>query len=216
MTIFISVVSEAYTARYKGILGRNNFKHVVQQYRKRSKVEVREKVQHMGTSLSTGSRIHQSTLEREETEDIEYTLSPTSAAAEDGVASTSKLDPHPHIQHTQRSLEQLPRKILTETRSIEQCIQLIGDLDGHTSESVRFVDDTIWSLVDEVMGGRKVPDSTKKDILKDGESRQTLMMLGIERSLKELVNISEQAIAATQERDRIIAAMERESEQENA
>jgi hypothetical protein len=34
-------------------------------------------------------------------------------------------------------------------------------------------------------------------------------------SLKELVNISEKAIAAAQERDRIIAAMEREREQED-
>jgi len=34
--------------------------------------------------------------------------------------------------------------------------------------------------------------------------------------LKELVNISEQAIAAIQERDRIIATLEREREQDEA
>lgn len=35
-------------------------------------------------------------------------------------------------------------------------------------------------------------------------------------SLKELVNISEQAIAAIQERDRVIAELEREREQADA
>ncbi|KAH0834750.1 hypothetical protein J3R83DRAFT_10328 [Lanmaoa asiatica] len=215
MTIFISVVSEAYTSRYKGILGHNSFKHVVRQYRQRTKVELSEKVQSIGTSTGVRFTLHD-TLECEETNVLEDESPPASITVDDSTtpaaASTSK--PDSHVRHAQRSLEQLPRQILTETRSIQQYMQLIGDLDGHSTDVEKFVDETVWSLVDDIMGGRKLTDYTKMDILKDGESRQTLMMLGLERSLNELVNISEQAIAAIQERDRVIASLEREKEQD--
>ncbi|KAF8551395.1 hypothetical protein OG21DRAFT_1487004 [Imleria badia] len=211
MTIFISVLSEAYTSRYKGILGRNSFKHVVRQYRERYKGEMSEKAQRIGTS--TGVKfVRQDTFEREETDVVEDESPLTSATADDrttcAVGSTSK--PDPHAQHTKRSLENLPKQILKETRSIQQYLQLIGDFDAHSAEAEKFADESVWSLIDEVMGGKKLAQCTKIDILKDGESRQTLMVLGIERSLKDLMNISEQAIAAIQERDQTIATLEQE------
>ncbi|KAI9568046.1 hypothetical protein HD554DRAFT_2022737 [Boletus coccyginus] len=219
MTIFISVVSEAYSSRYKGVLGRNSFKHVVRQYRERNTAELREKVQHISTSTAVKFVLHE-TNDRMEI-DVGGDESPSASAPADdnttaAVASTSKSEPHPHVAHTQRSLERLPHQILTETRSIQQYMQLNVDSEGRSTEAEKFVDEPIWSLIDDVMGGKTLTEHAKMDILKDGESRQTLTMLGIERSLKELVNISEQAIAAIQERDRIIAMLEREKEQEEA
>ena len=166
-----TVISEAYTSRYKGILGRNSFKHVVRQYRERNKVELSEKVQRIGTSTGVKFVLHD-TFEREETDVVEDGSSPPSATADDttipAVASTSKPDP----QHAKRSLEQLPQQILTETRSIHQYMQLNGDFDGHSTEAERFVDESVWSLIDDVVGGKKLTECTKMDILKDGESRQ--------------------------------------------
>lgn len=167
-----AVVSEAYTSRYKGILGRNSFKQVVRQYRQRNKVELREKVQRIGTSTSV-QVVLRDTVEREETDIVEEESSPetTDNATATAIASTSK--PDQLEQHAQRSLEKLPKQILTETRSIQRYMQLIGDFDGHhTVEAERFVDDSIWTLIDDVMGGRKLAEGTKRDILKDGESRQ--------------------------------------------
>ena len=112
------------------------------------------------------------TFEREETDVVEDGPPPTSAAAGgstiSAVASTSKPDP----QQAQLSLEQLPKQILTETRSIHQYMQLSGDFDGHSTEAGGFVDESVWSLIDDVMGGKKLTDYTKMDILKDEESRQ--------------------------------------------
>lgn len=161
----------------------------------------------MGTSTGVRFALHD-TLEREDTDVIEDKSPPVSATTDDGttraVASTSNTASH--VQQTQQSLEQLPQQILTQIRSIQQYMQLIGDLDGRSTDSGKVVDETLWSLVDDVMGGRKLTEYTKMDIMKDGESRQvrglgrfttvsgcradffflistiqTLMMLGIER-----------------------------------
>lgn len=155
------MVSEAYTSRYKGILGRNSFKHVVQTYRKRTKVELREKVQRIDTS--TGVKFVLRSTVREETDVVEE-QSPTTDAL------TSQTDSQVH--HAQRSLDQLPQQILTEARSIQQYMDLVGGFEEHSVDTERFVNGTIWNLVDDVMGGRKLAKYTKMDILKDGESRQ--------------------------------------------
>jgi len=169
------VVSEAYTSRYKGILGRNSFKHVVRKYRERNRAELSEKVQRIGSSTGVKFVLHE-TSGRMEIDVGEGEFPPASASADDGitaaVASTSKPEPHPHVEHTQRSLEQLPQQILTETRSIQQYMQLNVDSEGRSTEAEKFVDEPIWSLIDDVMGGKKVSECTKMDILKDGESRQ--------------------------------------------
>ncbi|KAF8122573.1 hypothetical protein EV363DRAFT_1274492 [Boletus edulis] len=210
MTIFISVVSEAYSSRYKGILGRNSFKHVVRRYHQRNKVELSEKVQRIGSTTGVELVLHD-TLER----DVVESESPPAPSTIPAVASSS--DHQPLVGHAQLSaLEKLPRQILTETQSIQQYMQLIGGFDSHSTATVKFVDKAVWGLIDEIMGGKKLPEGTKKDILKDSESRQSLMLLGIERSLKELVDISEQAIAAIQQRDQVIATLERETEQDEA
>ena len=114
------------------------------------------------------------TFEREGTDVVEDGPPPPSATDGGGgntipaVASTSKPDP----QYAQLSLEQLPKQILTETRSIHQYMQLSGDFDGHSTEAGGFVDQSVWGLIDDVMGGKKLTDYTKMDILKDEESRQ--------------------------------------------
>ena len=175
-----SVVSEVYTSRYKGILGRNSFRRVVRQYRERYKGEMSEKVQRIGTS--TGVKfVRHDTFEREETDVVVEESPTTSATAADGttsaVASTSKLDPQG--QHAHQSLENLPKHILKETRSIQQYLQLVGDFDGHLAEAEKFVDESVWSLIDDVMGGRKLAECTKKDMLKDDESRQVRSLGGL-------------------------------------
>lgn len=113
------------------------------------------------------------TFEREETDVLENDSPPADATTDDStipaVASTSRSDQH--VQRAQQSLEQLPQQILTETRSIQQYMQLIGDLDGHSTDMVKFFDETVWSLVNDV-SGRKLAESSQMDILKDAESRQ--------------------------------------------
>lgn len=167
------MVSEAYTSRYKGILGRNSFKHAVQKYHKRTKVELSEKVQRISTSTGMRFELHD-TFQREETDIVEVESEPLGVTADTDVAVASTSKPDSHVQHAQRSLERLPQKILIETRSIQQYMQLMGDLDreGHSTGGTKFVDETLWDLVDVVMGGRKLAECTKMDILKDGEARQ--------------------------------------------
>lgn len=168
-----AVVSEVYTSRYKGILGRNSFKHVVQQYRQRTKVELNERVQRIDTSAGVKFVLHDE-FEREETDVVENESLPASAAADDSiapaVASTSK--PDPRVQRAKQSLEQLPQQVLTETRSIHQYMQLISDPDVHAGDAEKYVDEAVWNIVDDVLRGKKLAECTKMDILRDGESRQ--------------------------------------------
>jgi len=102
-------------------------------------------------------------------------LPSSSATGDDGttaaVASTSNLEPD-HAERAQRSLERLPQQILTEIQSIQQYVQLHLGSNGHSTEAEKFVDEPIWSLIDDVMGGRELTECTKIDILKDRESRQ--------------------------------------------
>lgn len=163
-----AVVSEAYTSRYKGLLGRNSFKHVARQYRKRTKVELRESVQRIGTSRGTKS-VLQDTLEREKTVVVQEESLPADAAGDSitfAIASTSQSDPHVQAQ---QSLEKLPKQVLTETRSIQRYMQLVG---GRSADAEKFVDESVWSLMDDVMGGKQLTEGTKQDILRDDETRQ--------------------------------------------
>lgn len=51
-------------------------------------------------------------------------------------------------------------------------MQLMGDLDERSMDTEKAVGETLWGLVDDVMGGKKLTECTKMDILKDAESRQ--------------------------------------------
>ncbi|KAG9311807.1 hypothetical protein JVU11DRAFT_8054 [Chiua virens] len=205
-----TVVSEAYTSRYKGILGHNYFEHVVKTYRSRTEVELSEKMQHVSAKMRF---FLNDTVEREATDVVEDESPPVSGSVDD---ITPTLATAPVSQHSQaqRFLEQLPQQILTEARSIQQYVQLIGDFDKRSTDMGRFVDQVVWDLLDEVIGERKLTGSSKMDLLHDAESRQTLMVLGIKRSLKELMGISEQAIGAIQQQHRINALSRRVREED--
>ncbi|KIJ63107.1 hypothetical protein HYDPIDRAFT_29796 [Hydnomerulius pinastri MD-312] len=209
MTILISIVSEAYSSRYKGMLGRGSFDKAVKRYRKRTKVDFNEKAQEVG-SASVRFR-PQERPSRNEPAALESETSNDGNSAGPTVSD----DHHRAHMHAQKSLEALPRHVLNEARSFQQYLRFIGD--GSGPEAEEYIDERLRNLLDDVVEGVEgLRESAKVDILRDEDSRRTLFMLSMERSLKELMNVAEQAVAAVNERDRIIASLEQERDEAEA
>lgn len=68
------------------------------------------------------------------------------------------------------------------------------------------MNERLKALLDDVVGMDDMKESVKMDILRDRDTRQTLVTLDIEKSLMDLMTIAEGAIAAMNERDRVAAA----------
>ncbi|EIW74327.1 hypothetical protein CONPUDRAFT_160035 [Coniophora puteana RWD-64-598 SS2] len=129
------------------------------------------------------------------------------------------------LEHAQRALEALPHAVLAEARAFQKYVRYVGD-GGEGSEDVapgaverdEGVEERLRVMLDEVMGDAQGQRSkggfggarTKADILRDPEARKTLFTLSVERSLKELMNIAEHAVAALSERDRLTGMIEHE------
>ncbi|KAF9236055.1 hypothetical protein BU15DRAFT_77364 [Melanogaster broomeanus] len=187
-------VSEAYSSRYKGMLGRGSFDRAVKQYRKRAKVGPSEKIQ--GNTSGIRFQPH------ERHEQANSTAGDPDISG-DAVPTTTQ---HAHV-HAQRSLEELPRHVLSKARLVQQSMQFIGDWEGRATEVKDDVDVAIWRLLDDVVGGSEGPsEGVKLDILRDQDYRRTLVMLNMERSLRELVTVAELAMAAIDARDRVTTA----------
>ncbi|KAF9236056.1 hypothetical protein BU15DRAFT_89330 [Melanogaster broomeanus] len=178
------VVSEAYSSRYKGMLGRGSFDKAVKQYRKRAK-------QHKRNPFSAPRTPNQ----------VDSTADELRDPGTSGDAVPTITQPEHAQVHAQRSLEELPQHVLNKARLVQQSMQFIDDSKGRATKAKDDdVDVAIWRLLDDVVGGSEGPsEGAKLDILRDQDYRRV-------GSLKELVTVAELAMAALDERDRVTAA----------
>ncbi|OJA20014.1 hypothetical protein AZE42_05864 [Rhizopogon vesiculosus] len=235
MSVFISVASEAYSKRYKGMLENSSFVLAVQRYRNRMKQKYFTKAwsqvqsppqaqdltqtqpqglaspsirfQSRLPSTSSAGLRNRATLSFEQhNEGGEGSHQPSERERD---AEVNAADQNLYVQHL---LEALPRHVLNEALSFQEYVRYLGNNDaddtiGSGSGTHAYLNERLKSLLDDVIRVEGMKKNVEVDILKDKDNMRTLVALSIEKSLMELISVAEGAIAAINERDRITAAL---------
>ncbi|KAG2751146.1 voltage-gated potassium channel [Suillus brevipes Sb2] len=223
VTVLISVASEAYSKRYKAMLQSDSFERAVTMYRTRTKKtymtrtrslsepqpqsEVQSLTQIQTPPLTPASpnvrfqpHVPSSSGLRLRTFSLEQDNDGGEGSWQPRDREVNAPDPNLRVQDL---LETLPRHVLNEARSFQEHMRYLGDSDSSTNA---YVNARLKALLDDVVGVDDMKESVKMDILRDRDTRQTLVTLNIEKSLMDLMTIAEEAIAAMNERDRVAAA----------
>ncbi|KAG2135336.1 hypothetical protein DEU56DRAFT_807679 [Suillus clintonianus] len=226
VTVLVSVASEAYSKRYKVMLQSDSFERAVTSYRSRTKKMYITRTQSLTQSepqpqvqsptrirtqsltpaspnvrfqphvYSPGSQPRTTFLSEPNDEGGEGSQRPQDTAM-------NAPDPDPNLR-AQDLLETLPRHVLDEARSFQEYMRYLGNSSSGTNA---YVNERLKALLDDVVGVDGIREGVKMDILRDRDTRRTLVTLSIEKSLMELMIIAEEAIAAMNERDRVAAAL---------
>jgi hypothetical protein len=94
--------------------------------------------------------------------------------------------------------------VLNEARSFQEYMRYLGNRSSGTNS---YVNERLKALLDDVVGVDDMKESAKMDILRDKDTRLMLLTLSIEKSLMELMTVAEEAIAAMNDRDRVVATL---------
>lgn len=229
VTILVSVASEAYSRRYKAMLQSDSFERAVTTYRNRTK-----KLYMTRTRTLSLSEPQPSSQTPNPSQIQTQSLTPASPSAnvrfQPHVPSSSGLrlrttlsleqgddggEGSQQPQDTQVNapdsnllaqdlLETLPRQVLDEAHSFQEYMCCLESSGGSSNAHVN---ERLKAVLDDVVGVDDMNESMKMEILRDKDTRRTLVMLSIEKSLTELMTIAEEAIAAMNERNRISAAL---------
>ncbi|KAK7047856.1 Potassium channel [Paramarasmius palmivorus] len=173
MTILISVVSEAFTSRYKDVFRIGVFTRAVEKLRA-----------------------------KEQEDAIRRARSKPAPSVSGEGSSTAASSRSSANDHAKRRLEQLPRQIIQHCKSFHDHMQFVSSprrIDGKEQERMPV---GIQKLLDEIDGVEKLENRIKNEILQDLDARQTLFTLSIERELRKMLEAAEEALAALDERDK--------------
>lgn len=222
VTVLISVASETYSKRYKAMLQCDSFERAVTTYRTRTKNMYMTRTQSLSepqppsqaqspTQIETQSLTPASPNVRFQPHVSSSGLRPRTTFVEQddgGEGSQQPQDteinaPDPNLR-AQDLLETLPQRVLNEARSFQEYMRYLGNSSSGTNA---YVNEQLKALLDDVVGADNMKAGIKMDILRDKDTRRTLITLSIEKSLMELMTIGEEAIAGMNERDRVAAAL---------
>ncbi|EPQ53675.1 voltage-gated potassium channel [Gloeophyllum trabeum ATCC 11539] len=196
MTILISVISDAYGSRYKSAMHTPIFNKVVKRYRERARHEPGPPQPALRPVTPSGQPMR-----------------PRSETLEESRA------------RAQRQLEELPHKILQDTRTFHENIQyflnttardmIAGDsaAGGAGAGSAELQPpEGLKKLLDDIAAAEGIGDGVKSQILQDEDARNTLFMLSVEKSLRKMIGAAEGALQALAERDLLAADQNRMDE----
>ncbi|KAI0790498.1 hypothetical protein C8Q75DRAFT_806406 [Abortiporus biennis] len=197
MTILISVLQEAGSSRYKKALHSRLFDNAVKKYRQRESEETNRIAHQRLYSLAPshqGSRTSHTPLEE---------VSPAAVVAARDTA--------------QDALESLPAEIIKQARTFQEHLRFYvnqGNI-GHEvliarGDKKNRVPKELKNLLRDIAKLEGISDRARKEILQDEESRKTLFMLSIERTVRQMINSAEKSLAALAERDNLVNAQHRQ------
>ncbi|KAL0957982.1 hypothetical protein HGRIS_000159 [Hohenbuehelia grisea] len=217
MTILISIVSEAYSYRYKHALHKGPFEQAVRRYRaetaaqlsgtpqsqivarhgkRPTNLRLRRAQEHPGAPppVLSGNRVaYASPL-----------ASPASRSADGLGPAPQPADAQEAETRTQAQLEALPHRILEHARSFHEHVQyFVGG--HHHAQGGSAVPAGVRKLMDDIAGAEKLGERIKEEVLQDEDARQTLFTLSIEEALRNMIKVSEEALAALKARDEAAA-----------
>ncbi|KAJ8489369.1 hypothetical protein ONZ45_g13608 [Pleurotus djamor] len=199
MTILISIVSEAYTYRYKTMLRSRPFQKAVKRYRAE---KARHKPPPFGQERPTGlGEGIQECLGRSDQKHANEDELNNSIRAEAMREKRGNKD-----QDVQARLEALPKLILEHTKVFQEHVRYFtgnGRGKGNGGEGDR-VPEGVRALVDNIAGTEKLGERMKSEMLQDDDSRQTLFALGIEEEIRKIVRIAEDTLKALEESNAVL------------
>ncbi|THH32071.1 hypothetical protein EUX98_g2126 [Antrodiella citrinella] len=208
-----SVLQEVGSSRYKGALHSRLFDNAVKQFRLQENAETRRiaheqlspYLRHRAHSLSKPPKVGEDTGEDDESESEAITPGLVDAVSE----------------MAQRDLESLPADIIRQARTFHEHMQFyvkyehgLAPEDKDRPQRQAKAPQELRALLDEIAKIEGIGEKGKREILQDEDSRKTLFMLSIERTLRDMINSAERSMAALAERDTLIALQRRRERDE--
>ncbi|KAF5383291.1 hypothetical protein D9615_005020 [Tricholomella constricta] len=195
MTILISILSEAYSSRYKSIFTSGIITQSVKRYQERARANKRRPLP-TSTSLTVVPTRPPGT-------GITYAqpFSPTSPTT---LTSPTSIDDalSDSRKRVDSQLEALPAKVLQHARTFgEEAHYLIEPEALDINKEA--VPDGLRQLMDDVAGVERLGERIKDEILRDTDARHALLAISIENAFRKMMEIAEEAIEAVKERDRL-------------
>ncbi|KAJ7154605.1 hypothetical protein C8R46DRAFT_1117876 [Mycena filopes] len=184
MTILISVISEAFSSKYKTAMHAGIFDRAVKRYRERARALARRGKNKL---MSPTSPKRPAFSEHQSTQDV-------------------LKDVH---TRTQTQLEALPHKILADAKVFHEHLSyFVGAGNKVTVDSGDDLPPGLQQLMNEITGAEKLGERIKREILQDEDARHTLFTLSIEQALRKMITSAEAALQALEERERLVQLQE--------
>jgi len=92
--------------------------------------------------------------------------------------------------------------VLKEAQKVKEDVQYLLEPEAMDPDKAG-VPDGLQQLMHEIAGVERFGGRIKDEILRDSEARQELLAISIEKALRTIVDITEEAIIAVKERDRM-------------
>ncbi|KAJ8087654.1 Potassium channel [Marasmius tenuissimus] len=209
MTILISVVSEAYTSRYKNILKVGVFTRMVEKFQAKEMQVMRARTMAKRREREGERGPWSPLLHPPSTSPSPSTPTHSLPSSSHGAHLASE---HPNIPpNSHKSLEHLPSRIIQHCQTFRDHIRFLSHRDDEVlkQENVpeglkRLLDDIIGTTAIERTNGdgprsgirRRRKEEMRDEILQDRDTRQTLFALSIERELRKMIEAAEDAMVA--------------------
>ncbi|EIN08970.1 voltage-gated potassium channel [Punctularia strigosozonata HHB-11173 SS5] len=176
LTILISLISDAFSSRYKNALHIGVFDRAVKRYRKRRIAqELASRPRHVPGTMQSAESSEKPGLKR-------------------GIQATRlERSTSQSRRNADALLEALPREILGYARTFHEHVRIVmSQPSGPSGRSTRVstagdVPDGLRRLLDDIADKEKISDDMKREILSDEEARNTLCMLSLESELAAIV-----------------------------
>ncbi|KAF9457930.1 hypothetical protein BDZ94DRAFT_1174632 [Collybia nuda] len=183
MTILISILSEAYSNRYKRVFQSGAFYQGVKHYRERARRLPKQHVPVLNPPSSP------------QPDSPEAFKIPLSASTIDDALSDSR-------KRVEGQLEALPHRVLDQAKTFNENVRYLIEPEAAdiTKESVP---DGLQSLLKNVAGVERLGEQIKQEILGDTDARHTLLAISVEDALRQIIGIAEEALDSLKERDRL-------------
>ncbi|KAI0036228.1 hypothetical protein K488DRAFT_14494, partial [Vararia minispora EC-137] len=202
MTVLIAVISDAFSSKYRSVMHSKTLDRAIKHARKQKRGKARS--QPVNTNAgTTNSGPHPHWASSIPPSPIGPPAPPPTLADVNG-------------QMRQR-FEALPPLILEEVHLLRQQMRYFLTANGHAhgwSEAASetglrhrgegSVPESLRKLLDEVTQGGAMTERMKDEIWDDEYARNTLFVLGFEKSVRKLIDASEAALETLAERDRLL------------
>ncbi|KAG6810995.1 hypothetical protein H0H92_009498 [Tricholoma furcatifolium] len=197
MTILISIVSDAYSSRYKSIFSSGLVTQAVRRYQQRARDNARLRARQPSVTLTMVPTIGPDTATT-----YVQPYSPLTATT-----MAAPVPPFSAFSDSQKrvmgQLEALPEQVLRHARTFGEEVQYLIEPEVSIAQGREGAPDSLKALMDDVAGVEKLGEEIKEEILRDADARHALLAISIENVLQKIVAIAKEAIEAVKERDRL-------------
>ncbi|KAF8237414.1 voltage-gated potassium channel [Tricholoma matsutake] len=103
-------------------------------------------------------------------------------------------------------LEALPHQVIRQVRTFNENVKYLLEAEV-LGEEKETLPDGLKRLLDDVAGAETIGDRIKQEILRDHNTKRALLSISIEDTLRQMIDLAEDALKSLQRRDRINARL---------